>query len=123
MGGRFQSASIKFPAKFCRCSKGRTLCRKKKRKECGTRKFHARLQLKLGVQLKLPYPPGNVKIRTLHTPKDSAPREFQSCLSEVRCRAQRLATRPLRVEAAAYRGKPVYFNLVSPWTKPDRMEE
>ncbi len=26
----------------------------------------------------------------------------------------------LRVEAAAYRGKPVYFNLVSPWTKPDR---
>jgi serine/threonine protein kinase len=30
---------------------------------------------------------------------------------------------PLRVEAAAYRGKPVYFNLVSPWTKPDRMEE
>jgi hypothetical protein len=30
---------------------------------------------------------------------------------------------PLRVEAAAYRGKPVYFNLVSPWTKPDRMQE
>jgi Protein kinase domain len=30
---------------------------------------------------------------------------------------------PLRVEAAAYRGKPVYFKLVSPWTKPDRMQE
>jgi|HubBroStandDraft_6_1064221.scaffolds.fasta_scaffold02634_4 serine/threonine protein kinase len=30
---------------------------------------------------------------------------------------------PLRVEAAEYRGKPVYFNLVSPWIKPDRMEE
>jgi len=30
---------------------------------------------------------------------------------------------PLRVEAAAYRGKPVYFNLISPWTKPDRMPE
>lgn len=30
---------------------------------------------------------------------------------------------PLRVEAASYHGKPVYFNLVSPWTKPDRMQE
>jgi serine/threonine-protein kinase len=30
---------------------------------------------------------------------------------------------PLRVEAAAYGGKPVYFKLVSPWTKPDRMQE
>ena len=30
---------------------------------------------------------------------------------------------PLRVEAAAYRGRPVYFNLVSPWTKPDRMQQ
>ena len=30
---------------------------------------------------------------------------------------------PLRVEAAAYRGRPVYFDLVSPWTKPDRMQE
>jgi serine/threonine protein kinase len=30
---------------------------------------------------------------------------------------------PLRLEAASYRGKPVYFNLVSPWTKPDRMQE
>src|SRR5271168_1091205 len=29
----------------------------------------------------------------------------------------------LRVEAAAYRGKPVYFNLVSPWTKPDRTSQ
>jgi eukaryotic-like serine/threonine-protein kinase len=28
---------------------------------------------------------------------------------------------PLRVEAAAYRGKPVYFQLVSPWTTPTRM--
>jgi hypothetical protein len=28
------------------------------------------------VQLKVCYPLGNVKIRTLHTPKDSAPREF-----------------------------------------------
>jgi hypothetical protein len=30
---------------------------------------------------------------------------------------------PLRVEAAAYRGRPVYFNLVSPWTRPDRMQQ
>jgi serine/threonine-protein kinase len=28
---------------------------------------------------------------------------------------------PLRVEAASYRGKPVYFNLISPWTTPDRI--
>jgi serine/threonine-protein kinase len=26
---------------------------------------------------------------------------------------------PLRVEAAAYRGNPVYFDLISPWSKPD----
>lgn len=30
-------------------------------------------------------------------------------------------TRPLRVEAAAFRGKPVYFQLIGDWTKPDRM--
>jgi serine/threonine protein kinase len=30
---------------------------------------------------------------------------------------------PLRVEAAAYRGKPVYFDVISPWTEPDRMQE
>jgi serine/threonine protein kinase len=30
---------------------------------------------------------------------------------------------PLRVEAAAYRGKVVYFDLVSPWAKPGRMQE
>jgi predicted Ser/Thr protein kinase len=29
---------------------------------------------------------------------------------------------PLRVEAAAYRGQPVSFRLVSPWTRPERME-
>jgi serine/threonine-protein kinase len=29
---------------------------------------------------------------------------------------------PIRVEAAAYRGKPVYFTVVTPWTKADRME-
>lgn len=29
---------------------------------------------------------------------------------------------PLRIEAAAYRGKPVYFQLVWPWTKPTRMQ-
>ncbi|MEE8170074.1 MAG: hypothetical protein V3T70_05960, partial [Phycisphaerae bacterium] len=28
---------------------------------------------------------------------------------------------PLRIEAAAYGGKPVYFELISPWTKPQRM--
>jgi len=28
---------------------------------------------------------------------------------------------PLRVEAAAWRGKPVYFELIGPWTKPSRM--
>ena len=30
---------------------------------------------------------------------------------------------PLRVEAAAYRGKPVYFQLVLPWTRPSRIQE
>ncbi len=29
--------------------------------------------------------------------------------------------RPLHVEAAAWRGKPVFFSLISPWTKPERM--
>jgi len=29
-------------------------------------------------------------------------------------------TRPLRVEAAAFRGKPVFFRLIGDWTKPDR---
>jgi len=30
-------------------------------------------------------------------------------------------TRPLRVEAAAFRGKPVFFSLIGDWTKPNRM--
>jgi serine/threonine protein kinase len=30
---------------------------------------------------------------------------------------------PLRVEAASWRGKPVYFSLISPWTRPDRTEQ
>jgi len=29
----------------------------------------------------------------------------------------------IRVEAAAYRGRPVFFEIVTPWTKPTRMEE
>jgi serine/threonine-protein kinase len=29
---------------------------------------------------------------------------------------------PMRIEAAAYRGKPVYFELVGPWTRPERMQ-
>lgn len=28
---------------------------------------------------------------------------------------------PLRIEAAGYRGKPIYFEMISPWDKPDRM--
>jgi serine/threonine-protein kinase len=32
-------------------------------------------------------------------------------------------TRPLRVEAAAWRGKAVFFSLISDWTKPDRMKQ
>ncbi|HKS97605.1 MAG TPA: hypothetical protein VJV74_15930, partial [Terriglobia bacterium] len=31
--------------------------------------------------------------------------------------------RPLRVEAAAWRGKPVYFALIGPWTKPTRGQQ
>ena len=27
----------------------------------------------------------------------------------------------MRIEAAAYRGKPVYFELIGPWTRPERM--
>jgi len=30
---------------------------------------------------------------------------------------------PLRIEAAAYRGKPVYFNIVGFWSRPGRMQE
>jgi serine/threonine-protein kinase len=30
---------------------------------------------------------------------------------------------PIRVEAGAFHGKPTYFQLIGPWTKPDRMEE
>jgi len=29
---------------------------------------------------------------------------------------------PLRIEAAAWRGKPVYFHLIGPWTTPDRTQ-
>ena len=29
---------------------------------------------------------------------------------------------PMRVEAAAYRGKPVYFELIGPWTRAERMQ-
>lgn len=29
--------------------------------------------------------------------------------------------RPLRVEAAAWRGKPVFFRLIGPWTRPTRL--
>ena len=31
--------------------------------------------------------------------------------------------RPLRVEAAAWRGKPVFFRLIGPWTRPERMRD
>jgi hypothetical protein len=29
---------------------------------------------------------------------------------------------PMRIEAAAYRGRPVYFELIGPWTSPSRMQ-
>ncbi|HXW22295.1 MAG TPA: hypothetical protein VEK14_05255, partial [Rhodomicrobium sp.] len=29
--------------------------------------------------------------------------------------------RPLRIEAAAFRGRPVFFRLIGPWTRPERM--
>jgi Protein kinase domain len=29
---------------------------------------------------------------------------------------------PMRIEAAAYRGKAVYFELIGPWTRPERMQ-
>ena len=32
------------------------------------------------------------------------------------------SARPLHVEAAAWRGKPVFFSLSGPWTKPQRMK-
>jgi len=31
-------------------------------------------------------------------------------------------TRPLRVEAASFQGKPVFFSLIGDWTKPERMK-
>jgi predicted Ser/Thr protein kinase len=30
---------------------------------------------------------------------------------------------PIRVEAAAYHGKPIYFEIVAPWSRPARMQE
>jgi serine/threonine-protein kinase len=30
--------------------------------------------------------------------------------------------RPLRVEAATWKGKPVYFQLIGPWTRPSRLQ-
>ena len=33
------------------------------------------------------------------------------------------SSRPLHIEAAARRGKPVYFALTGPWTKPGRMKQ
>ena len=32
-------------------------------------------------------------------------------------------TRPLRVEAASWHGKPVFFSLIGDWTKPERMKK
>jgi serine/threonine-protein kinase len=29
---------------------------------------------------------------------------------------------PMRLEAAAFQGKPVYFELIGPWTRPERMQ-
>jgi hypothetical protein len=29
---------------------------------------------------------------------------------------------PVRVEAAAWRGKPIYFQIIGPWTRPQRMQ-
>jgi len=31
------------------------------------------------------------------------------------------SNRPLRVEAAAFEGKPVFFSLIGPWSRPERM--
>jgi hypothetical protein len=29
----------------------------------------------------------------------------------------------MRIEAAAYRGKPVFFELIGPWPRPERMRK
>src|SRR5208283_3430948 len=29
---------------------------------------------------------------------------------------------PIRIEAASYRGKPIYFELIGPWTRPERVQ-
>jgi serine/threonine-protein kinase len=31
------------------------------------------------------------------------------------------SSRPMRIEAAAFQGKPVFFSLIGPWTRPKRM--
>jgi hypothetical protein len=33
------------------------------------------------------------------------------------------SARPLRIEAAAWRGQPNYFEMIGPWTKPTRMQQ
>ena len=30
---------------------------------------------------------------------------------------------PMRIEAASWRGKPVFFRLIGPWSKPERMQQ
>jgi serine/threonine-protein kinase len=32
------------------------------------------------------------------------------------------STQPLRIEAAAWRGRPVFFSLIGPWSRPSRMQ-
>ena len=54
------------------------------------------------------------------TPERLPPTYADARMAWVESRPERI-DRPFRIEAAAYRGKPVYFELLGPWSRPARM--
>jgi serine/threonine protein kinase len=54
------------------------------------------------------------------TPERLPPTYADARMAWVESRPER-TDRPFRIEAAAYRGKPVYFELLGPWSQPARM--
>ncbi len=50
-----------------------------------------------------------------------APRDFADTRAAWTGPVPGIPSQPLRIEAAAYRGKPTSFQLIAPWTRPSRM--
>ncbi|MBI3448924.1 MAG: serine/threonine protein kinase [Acidobacteria bacterium] len=51
-----------------------------------------------------------------------APLSFADSRAAWETRYDGIPDLPVRIEAAAYHGKPIYFELLHPWTRPARME-